>query len=450
MRADILDAALTALVKDALAGPAAWTGPGAIGRRSDDIVVAMLRALSGEGEGKLAPGTRQPPLIADVEQRLAAFGLTPDRKPKQVSIDWREPADRPLAHTLHQVCLLGLPGVARRGGPSHADARDLRETFDVVKHPGWLGATIEAARWGGELPMAAAARLNAHVQEHAGEMDVLAAALSEGLFAGLFDAGRGLVADLASRVSACHDVGALGRAGRRISRIYRYGDVFGADVARDLAPVCEAIFARALWLCECVGNDDEALRAIDAVLAVRDFARDRTDGDGLALDLRAASAVFSRLVASSATPPALAGAALGYLIVMGEEHAGSPVVGSRVRGIGTPQKLGDFLGGLFAVAREAMQDAGEALGAVDDLIADWTDEQFLTALPAMRGAFAWFPPRERERLARFILQRAGFDLANAEAHAVDWMRQREPIDDQAAALALETRVAHRLARYGLN
>ena len=57
LRADILDAALSSLVKDALARPAAWTGPGIIGRSSDDIVVAMLRALSGEGEGKLAIGT---------------------------------------------------------------------------------------------------------------------------------------------------------------------------------------------------------------------------------------------------------------------------------------------------------------------------------------------------------------------------------------------------------
>ena len=227
--------------------------------------------------------------------------------------------------------------------------------------------------------------------------------------------------------------------------------MFGADVARDLAPVCEAIFARALWLCECVANDDEALRAIDAVLAVRDFARDGTgDGAQLALDLPAARAMFSRLVASSATPPALAGGALGYLVVMGDIEAHAQSIGARVRAIGTPQKLGDFLAGLFAVARESMQDAGEALGAVDELVAGWTPEEFLTALPAMRGAFAWFPPRERERLARFILQRAGYDLASADAQAVSWMRQRTPITDQAAAMALETRVAERLTRYGLN
>lgn len=447
LRADILDAALSSLVKDALARPAAWTGPGTIARSSDDIVVAMLRALSGEGEGRLAPGVRQPPLIADVEQRLAAHSLTPDRVPKRVAIDWREPTDHPRAHTLHQLRILALPGVSRREGPEHADARDLRETFEIAKHPDWQGALIEAARWGGELPMAAAARLDAHIKEKSGDMEALAAALSEGLFAGLFDMGRALAAELSSGVSACRDVGALGRAGRRIARIHRYGDVFGAAVTRELAPVCEAIFERALWLFEGSGGDDEALRAIDAVIAARDFAR---HGTGLKLDLVSASGVFSRLLANTSTPPAMAGAALGYLVALGEEQAGSSMVGKRVRGIGTPQNLGDFLAGLFALAREFMGDAGEALGAVDELLAGWTDDEFLTALPAMRGAFAWFPPRERESLAQVILQRAGFDLANAEALAVDWMRQSVPIAEQASALALEKRVAERLARYGLN
>ena len=295
--------------------------------------------------------------------------------------------------------------------------------------------------------MAAAALLAAQIREQSGDMDALAAALSQGLFAGLFDIGRMLVAELASGVGACRDVGALGRAGRRIGRIYRYGDVFGPSVASDLGPVCEAIFTRAMWLCEGVGGDDEAMQAIDAVIAVRDFAR---DGTGLALDLTAATAVFARVAAAPATPPALAGAALGYLVALGLEDAASHAVGMRVRGIGTPQKLGDFLAGLFAVARESMQDAGEALGAVDELLSAWTDEEFLTSLPALRGAFAWFPPREREQLARFILQRAGYDLANAEALAVEWMRQRAPIIDQAEALALEAQVARRLARYGLN
>ena len=447
LRADVLDAALGTLVKDALSRPAAWTGGGTIQRGADDIVVAMLRALSGDGEGQLAVGTRQPPLIADIDKRLAAHALAPGPTAKRTTVDWREPSNRPRAQTLHQLQVLELPGITRRAGPSAVDERDLAETFEIVRHPHWHGAIIEASRWGGELPMAAAAKLKLQINAAAGDMPTLAAALSQALFAGLLGISRPLVADLAQSVSTTRDIGALGKTGQQLGRLYRYGDVFGPSIQRDLAPICEAAFARTLWLCEAVGSDDEAVRAIPAVIAARDFARDTA---GLMLDLGIASGVFARLLANPQTPPALAGAAVGYTVALGDESAASPAVRARVRGFGTPQKLGDFLAGLFALARESMRDASEALDAVDALIADWSDEEFLAALPSLRGAFAWFPPRERESLARLILQRAGFDSAHADALAIDWMRQRTRIADQAAALALEARVTKRLARYGLS
>ena len=90
--------------------------------------------------------------------------------------------------------------------------------------------------------------------------------------------------------------------------------------------------------------------------------------------------------------------------------------------------------------------APDVLGAIDGLVAAWDDEAFLRALPALRLAFAWFPPRERERLARTVLRRGGHGTGSAEARALAWMRQPAPVLDQAAALALEARVAARLAR----
>lgn len=450
LRADILDAAVSSLVKDALPRPAEWSGAAATSRGSDDWVAIMLRALSvvdGSGIGRLAAGTRQPPLMADVESRMRAHSLSQDATRKRISIDWHKAEDRPRAYVLHQLGLLELPGISRSAGPEHADARVLEETFVVTRDIGWAGAVIEASRWGGELPLAAAARLEAAIHDANGDMDAVAAALSLALFAGLLEVRRELITALTASVTLCRDIGALGRAGCRMSRIYRYGDVFGAGVTAELAPVCKAVFTHVLWLSEGVRGNEQALAAIDAVVAVRDFAR---DGAGLALDLPSATDTFSRLLASTSTPPALAGAALGYLIATGAAAANSEGTVARVRGLGLPETLGDFLAGLFALARESLQEAGEALGTIDALLADWTDDEFLAALPSMRAAFAWFPPREREALARFILQRAGFDLAHAEAHALSWMRQRAPVLAQAEAMALEKRVVARLARYGFN
>ena len=447
LRADVLDAALSTLVKDALPRSPAWTQRDRRDLRSEDVDAIMLRALSGEAEGELAPGARRPPLAADVERRLTEFDLSPGPSARKVSVDWREPAERPRARALHQLRLIGIPGFKRLRGPASADARDLSEDFEIARHPHFSGALIEAARWGGELPMAAAARLDADLRDRRADMASLSRALSDGLFAGLFGLTRTLFDDLAIGVSVAVELAPLGQAGRLLQRLYRYGDAFGDAATQALIPLCRALFERVLWLCEGPVSEKDALRALDAVLATRDLAR---DAEALGLDAAAASGTFSRVLANPDAPPALAGAALGYLIAMGDAGAGDAAVGARVRSFGAPARLGDFLAGLFALAREAMRASGEALDAVNALVAGWSDEEFLTALPALRAAFSWFPPREREALARFILERAGYSGVRAGAEAAAWMRQRASLGAQIGALEIETRVARRLAAYGLN
>ena len=443
LRADVLDAALSALVKDALERPVAWTRPGVLSRSDDDIVVAMLRALSGSDEGRLAPGVRQPPLVADIQARLDAQGIEPGRRSTLVEGDWRAPEDRPRLQLMRQLLLLNLPGVKPVSGPAHADDVDLREQYEFARHPDWLGAVIEASRFGGDLPMAAAAALDAWLTDRRDDPAALAQALSRGLFAGVFMNSPLLIDDLSEAVAGTHDLGALGGAGRRLAGLFRYGEAFAAQM-QSLNGLCAQVFQRLLWLCEGAGAD---AGAIAAVLAARDLAR---ESQALGLDLAAAQDVFLRLALGDSAAPTLAGAALGYLAARGAPAARSDAIAERILRFGAPDRLGDFLGGLFGVAREHMGEAEGALRAVDRLFGEWSDSEFLSALPALRGAFAWFPPRERERLARVVLQQSGYAPALADAAAIDWMRQRAPISDQAAAMAAEQAALARLARYGLD
>ncbi len=444
LRADLLDAALATLLKDALDAPAGWGEARGTAGGGHPAVLAMLRALSGTHEGRLAPGTREPPLLADVEDRLHASDLMPGLRPRQVQVDWHAEAGRARAHVLHGLRVLDIPGVTRLAGPAEADVRLAAETFEVTDHRLRLGALIEASRWGATLPMAAAARLEARVEDAGSDLGAVAAALSDALLAGLLDLAPGLVQRLRDGIARCHDVGALGRAGRQAERTFRFGEVFAPDSRAGLGAVCEAVFARALWLLEGTASEAEGARAVDAVLACRDLVR---GGGGLRIDRAAALDTFRRLAGGNETPAALAGAALGFLVAGGD--AAAATAAGRVRRFGRPDRLGDFLVGLFALAREEVGTADDVLGAVEALVAAWTAAEFLRALPAMRHAFSWFPPRERERLARAVLRHHGRSDAGAEIEALGWMRQHTPVGDQATALALEDQVAERLRRCGL-
>ena len=52
-----------------------------------------------------------------------------------------------------------------------------------------------------------------------------------------------------------------------------------------------------------------------------------------------------------------------------------------------PSRLGDFLTGLFGLAREATQRQIGLILGIDELIAGYSAETFLEALPSLRLAF---------------------------------------------------------------
>jgi hypothetical protein len=62
---------------------------------------------------------------------------------------------------------------------------------------------------------------------------------------------------------------------------------------------------------------------------------------------------------------------------------------------------------LFALAREEVLHDPEVVGVLDELVSAMASDDFLIALPALRQAFEYFPPRERETIAAQVLGRRG-------------------------------------------
>ena len=71
--------------------------------------------------------------------------------------------------------------------------------------------------------------------------------------------------------------------------------------------------------------------------------------------------------------------------------------------------VGDFLVGLFALSREELGRSEALLSAIVGGVEDMSAHGFLIALPSMRQAFDYFPPRERADLAERLLERYGLD-----------------------------------------
>ncbi|WP_309707371.1 DUF5682 family protein, partial [Armatimonas sp.] len=149
-RTDLLDGARSALVKDSFEGEV------------HPLMAALFEAFRGGERGKLAAGTRLPPLTLEIQEALRNEALTPDVVEKHVHLSLLDTQERQKSQLLHQLVGLRIPGLTRVAGTDFAAREDLsqpKETWKLLWSPDFDGACIEAALYGATIPEAAVARL---------------------------------------------------------------------------------------------------------------------------------------------------------------------------------------------------------------------------------------------------------------------------------------------------
>ncbi len=447
-RTDLLDGVAGALVKDSLEAPLPWSYRGTLRPRTDPLLVEVMAAFSGEKAGRLALATPRPPLVDDAVRQLAEHGLTPERVPRTVEVDLTDEAGRTRSRILHRLRVLGIPGFTRLSGPEPATGAELKETWMIEDVFERESALIEAGAWGATLESAATARLEEALLDAGGQLAVLARLLTEAVFVGIAGLGLRVLEQVAKAVHQEPSFAILGQAAGLLLALWRHDVLLGARGARQLGLILEASFDRGLWLVEGLQGptapaDPEELKG---VAALRDLVR---FGAGrLAVDGGRAAAVMERRAADSEAPPALRGAAIGFLWSLGlfaDEAEAQAQAERAVRSAARPESFGDFLAGLFVLAREEVLHAERLLAAVDAALCGFGQEGFLIALPALRLAFSFFPPLEREAIAQLVLTLHGSD----PARAAGMLKLDIPAEEVARGLALESEVARIAARYGL-
>ncbi|MGC5019146.1 DUF5682 family protein [Micromonospora sp. DT47] len=437
-RVDVLDGLVSALVSDALDQPLPWTARGRLAAGTHPAVVEMVAALSGERSGRLHPDTPLPPLVRDVEAELRRHGVDLS---DDVDLDLTDPADLDRSRLLHRLRLLGVPGHVRERGPRVGADAVLTEHWSARPAPDRLAEVIEAGGYGPTVLDAVTALVEERITLVGGDVDALATLLFDTALCGLRAHSARALAAIADAVGAVTELRELGRALAVALGLWRHDRLLGSAGAAPLAAVITAAVDRALWLAEGVHAATAPAEPgrLAALVAVRDALR--YAGPTLGKDAAPALAVAARIAADPSAPPDLRGAALGLRWSLGA--GGDPA--RAVRAVAAPTVLGDWLAGLFALAREEVVDGDRALLAVvDGLLAAMSPHDFLVALPALRQAFGWFPPREREAIARHVL-----DLRGAAASARTLLRLDADPLLVARARALDARVDALLAREGL-
>ncbi|WP_238018203.1 DUF5682 family protein [Dactylosporangium sp. AC04546] len=454
-RTDVLDGLAAALVHDALDEPLPWATRGRLRAGTHPVVVEMVAALSGDRVGRLHPDTPLPPLVHHAVAELEREGLAPGgpephgpgrrgaRTGGTVEIALTSEDGLRRSRLLHRLRVLGVPGFDRLRGPATGIDPVLGEEWAVADHEHRLVALIEAGGYGATLEEAAAAVLAERLAGGRGDTERLAGALFDAALCGTAQVSERLLRDLTQAVAAAAHLDGLGRLLAVVLALWRHDRLLGTAGSAQLAAVVVAAHQRVLWLAEGLrgGAAPAEPGRIDALVAARDATVHA--GRTLGLDRDATLAVMDRIAADREAPPDLRGAAFGFAWSV----AGAADPERTVRGAGGPAVAGDWLAGLFALAREEVLHTDGVLAVLDELVSGMGDDDFLVALPALRQAFAYFPPREREVIATRLLERRGLGDAGVSGRVL----LRVGADPQriAAAAALEARVDAALAREGL-
>ncbi len=450
LRHDVLDAAQSAFVKEALSQPAPWQGDGGTLTLADHPTLReALLALTGEARGKLAAGTPLPPLVADVAARLRACGITPPDAPTAPQgkvLDRRRAADTLAAQTLWQLKLIGAQGVALHAVKAPHAARGLRpelafeEHWQISHNVYWLPSLIEAAAHGATLDAAARACLRARltpparVDENGNSLPPLppdaaeiTGVLIDAIRAGFADLGDELARALTGRIPALREHGEAARAAQALLDVALAG-FWGQHTLPVLRQALAALAGRLLWLLDGLdfappaaassaapvaaqGNapatlDDDvaAIRALGGLLRLAASDEAASHENAPLLDTPFTLSCLLRWARDTAKPPALRGAAAGLAHTQARRYATGQALDADelvalARAVPPREQLGDFLYGLFALTREVMQANPALAQAMHEALAQMGDEDFLVALPRLRDAFGWFPPRERGHIA---------------------------------------------------
>jgi len=414
LRGDILDALQSSIIKEALEAPPPWVTQGLLGAQHHPALREALIALTGEGGGSLHADTPLPPLVHDVAARLAQCGLAPVAARQMVVLDRRQVADLPRARLLWQLRLIGLEGVQLTATRSPNAARSLPPTLAFEEHwtltrdAHWFPNLIEAAAYGATLEGAARQRLAEEVRKAKGDVALAAHCLLKAVRAGLHDMGAALGHELEAATAQAHDLGALAAAAQVLLEVVRAG-FWGEDTRGVLESALAVLAARLLRLLEGrQGSQGRQMEADVASVSVLDTLL-RLQLEGAAgLERTAMLETLLRLAHDSRSPPALRGCALAVAYGQGAlgDHAAERIL-ALVRAVPPRDELGDFLYGLFSCARALATGSDVIAGAVHEAIEAMSTEDYLVALPQLRAAFSWFPPRERGAIAALVARLLG-------------------------------------------
>lgn len=363
----------------------------------------MQQQLAGHQIGRVPKGLPQSPIVEDFLRHCHVWKLPLDNQVHEKNLDiYRSPRHQAISRLLHQLAFLGVPYAKRLSGPNFAQGTDLQRVREVWQLH-WQVETqaflTECSHWGSQVMDAALHKLQqvSETQQQATQLHVtwLINALTMGL--------HSLISPIIQRIQQWIRIetqaAALCIALNKIAVAAIGQRALGSAHVPELQPLISACYqrfcARLAWL------DHIAPTHIDETCdALAEFFNVALDPN-FNLDAQ----LFYDNLQPLLTQPSLAfklkGVISGILLIAGyitseALHSIQSEIFKHMQR--QPEQLGEFFQGLIQILRGRILQEPLLLDSISQQLAQCDEDDFLTALPALRLAFTQLSPRETRDL----------------------------------------------------
>ncbi|MBE5871617.1 MAG: hypothetical protein E7294_10210 [Lachnospiraceae bacterium] len=377
---------------------------------TDKPMRELGKALTGKRIGKLADGTKLPPLCRDFEALTHTYRLDAHSSAKkEVTLQiFATQKHREMSCFFYRMEFLQTGFAVRKKGPDLRRKKDrnlIREIWEYRFGEGVMSALVEASVYGGTL--AEACRTIAHKklmeETDAGEVSALLIRLFEMGLA--YDSKEG-AKRLEKVIRTDSNFFALAATFSNLTMLSDlsglYQTTFGME---DLKEIVTQKLLTLLIHMTTVREEEtqkllETLKELYRVLLAGGHEEER----GYFID------VLRKMKQAPDINASIAGAIQGILYAYGEMETGQIALCMKGYLQGTQEKAlwaADYVRGLFFMARDILFADESILDMLDVFVRETSYENFLNLLPQLRLAFSYFTPVEMDRLAAKVAGKYG-------------------------------------------
>lgn len=373
---------------------------------------AIKKVFTGDRIGDLSENATASPLVKEFREKAARFRINlSDSLPHTRIVEiYRKERHRAVSRFLHLLCFLDVPFATLISGPDFASGfseNRISEEWQLRWSPMIESTLVECSPKGSTLDEVASSRISEAIKALTEGSDSRKAGAASALLIQLLKIG------MHSRAPEVLD----------LTRTLIAEDESFESLQSALAQLCAIEFAReplgaknlpalgtiiSMTYQKCCGTipdlssikADQTRSTMDGLVAINELIQVQPS-----LDTELFFTALQDLAKSR--KQSLAICSFGLLYRKGLVSA-DELIDALVNSFGNPESDGDSgLLGLIYTARELLWQNERLLTAIDELISNYEDEEFVSNLPGLRLAFSALTPREIDRVAESVAERNG-------------------------------------------